>query len=213
MRISDLNYLSEIVGVDREKVGHLLNTGVHHRVYSYGDEHVIKVPRRRFNFLYTERAHLEADLNVIDTYFPGLRVNTDVLSSPDHQRHCIIQERLHDYRLLTPASFSEHRPAFSKIWKTNQRLLAETGKSLDFVGGEGLSSCLASLMPAAPPPFFSNMVIQVQGSRTRLRLIDTELLCLGVPPLNHTDILRVVLSWISWGATVFCLRWFFRIHR
>lgn len=209
MRISDLNYLSEVTGIDPDLVGGLLNQGVHHRVYEYGQEQVIKVPRRRFNFLYTERAHLEADLKLINHQFPNLTIKTEVLSSADHSRHCLIQERIHDYRLLTPRNFAQHRTQFNQLWEANQELIQKSGYSLDFVGGEGIFSCFSSLLPAGDPPFFSNLVIDERGRQPQLKLIDTELLRLGKPSLNPTDLFRSYLSWVSWFSTLLCLRWFF----
>jgi hypothetical protein len=211
MRIYDLHYLSEIPDVKLDKVGSLLNTGVHHRVYRYGRQQVIKVPRQRFTFLYSERAHLEADLAIIDQHFPHFRVKTEVYASANHQRHCIVQERLSNYRLLTPERFVQHRDEFNHLWQKNHQLITQTGRSLDFIGGEGLSSCMTSLLPASPPPFFSNILIDETGKKPRLRLIDTELLYLGTPEKNHADILRWGLSWISWLCTLFCLEKFFGV--
>lgn len=81
MRASDLEYLSHIPSILPDKLGDLLKKSTHHRVYEYGENEIIKVPRRRFNFLYSKRSHLEADLDIVERYFPGLAVHTVIHSS------------------------------------------------------------------------------------------------------------------------------------
>jgi len=103
LRPSDAKFISQFDGVDPTLVGEIISDALHHRiisdalhhrVYAYGEGKVLKVPKKPFKFLFSEKLHLEEDLARLHEFFPGLAVETEVLTSRDHAYHCIIQRRL-----------------------------------------------------------------------------------------------------------------------
>lgn len=208
MRSSDLDYISHIPTIDPRLLGDLLKESTHHRVYEYGKDEILKVPRRRFNFLYSERSHLEADLAIIERYFPGLAVHTLVHSSENHDHHCIVQEKLLGYK-VTPDTVKKMKDDFRTLFQQNSVLLKEKGASLDYLGGAGLEASWGKLFGGEDVPFFSNMTIIRQGKTYKIKLLDTELLRIYPPKLNLQDILRYLLSLGSFMISEFFLRIYF----
>jgi len=81
LRPSDAKFISQFDGVDPTQVGEIISDALHHRVYAYGEGKVLKVPKKPFKFLFSEKLHLEEDLARLHEFFPGLAVETDVLTS------------------------------------------------------------------------------------------------------------------------------------
>jgi hypothetical protein len=210
MRKSDLRYIKNITTIDAKKVGKKINSGVHHRVYEYGTKHVIKIPRRRYNFLYSTRSHLEADISLINRFFPNLMVKTTVHSSKKHKHHCMVQEKITSFQPITPASFPRVHKEFATLVAQNEKLETRHAASLDFLGGEGFFSCITYLLYGKPLPHFSNMVIIRDKSRYMLKLMDTELLRFSRPGLNTTELVSFGMSLCSLAITKLCLKLFLR---
>jgi len=209
MKENDINYVRQIPTIDINQIGQLINQGVHHRVYEYGRDEVLKVPRRRFNFLYSNRSHLEADLKLINSYFPELAVSTVVHSSKSHQHHCMIQEKVKVYTLIDPVSFREVGDDFTNLLQKNKQLEINHCCSLDLLGGQGLLSCIRYFLGHKELPYFSNTVLVKKNGRFKLRVIDTELLRLSLTSLTFTGILSYVSSHCSLVATNICLNSFY----
>lgn len=208
MRRSDLRYIRPIRGIDSGLVGTLLGAGVHHRVYAYGEKSVIKIPRRRFAFLYSTHSHLTDDLTLIKKHFPGLAVATRIFSSANGKRHCMVQDRIDHPIQLTQRTIALVQEEFLRLHTRNAAMLAATGMSLDIVGGEGVESCLRSLVQSKEA-YSSNMVIKKSGKEHKLVLVDTELMRLHLPAWNTQDITRYFLSLGSFLCMRVCLRFFF----
>jgi len=204
----DWRYVSAIPAIDASKIGELINQGVHHRVYKYGAKHVIKIPRRLFDFLYSTKSHLEADLELIEQYFPQLLISTHVYAAADQKQHCIVQEYITDFQAVTPATVLKVWPQFERLRAENQKLIREKKTALDFLGGEGFISCAYSLFSKSTP-YFSNMLI-IKG---KIRLVDSELLRLSLPSFSFAELVRFVLSFNSFLITEVCLNSFFNLKR
>jgi hypothetical protein len=206
MRAADLKYIAPIEAVSIEKVGKLLNTGIHHRVYHYGTSKVIKIPRKRFNFLYSKRSHLESDIKLLDEYFPGLAVKTEVFSNANHSRHCIVQKKTSQYEMVTPKAISLIRDELNCILRANARLLKERQACLDFIGGEGFVSCLKAIFFSEREPYFSNMVIVKKKRKRTLLLLDSELIRLQQPQWKVDDVIRFFLCWTYFLTVLFWMK-------
>lgn len=210
---SDLLYIKDIPGVEKNKIGHLINQGIHHRVYCYDGNKVIKIPRKQFNFLYSTKSHLELDLSLLKKYFPELAIQTQVLASDDHTKHCMIQEYIDDFELITRDNIELIKPDLNKLFIENKKLFNEWGMSLDIIGGEGFFSCIYFMLSKTNQAYFSNLVIVKKGEHMTLKLIDIELLRLNLPSYSLTDFVSYISSNISLLITnlllikVFGLKW------
>jgi hypothetical protein len=205
-----LRYIQKITKIKPQLVGSLLNAGVHHRVYAYGKQHVIKIPRRRFNFLYSKHSHLENDLSLLNTYFPGLVVETQVFASADKKNHCIIQKKVATFTYITPQLLARQPQVqlqLEKLLVKNRSLLRRHSSSLDLLGGNGFTACLESVFFPNHQPYFSNMVLY----KGKLRLLDSELLRYSFVSLSFEELVRTLLSLISLAITEICLRLFYRL--
>lgn len=210
MRKNDLNYVASI-GIDVDKVGNFIDKGVHHRVYEFGKTNVIKIPKRRFNFLYSKKTDLLLDYQLLIKYFKNLVVPIKVISSKDKTKHCIIQKRIKHFKLLTPESMSLVEDQFVEILKQNLKLFKSKQYCLDFLGGEGFISCLTSLY-TTQLPYSSNMVIVKIKNKYKLVLIDSEILRINFRHKSFYDLVRFILSFSTLLITVIFMFLFFRVN-
>jgi len=208
MTPADVAWIQKIVTVDLKKVGQLINEGMHHRVYEYGHDEVIKIPKRSFNFLYSRTSHLEKELQLLETFFPGLAIRTTIHASVDQNYHCMIQERVKRFTLLDPTSLTQVTADFNQLLLKNYSLRISHNCSLDLLGGEGVMSCIRYFFGSKKIPHFSNTVLVKTKGKIQLRLIDTELLRLSLSGYTFSDIISWVLSHFSVVATKVCLRYF-----
>jgi hypothetical protein len=212
LRTSDAKFVSRFDGVEAALVGEIISDALHHRVYAYGENKVLKVPKKPFKFLFSEKLHLEEDLARLHEFFPGLAVETDVLTSRDHKYHCIIQRRLFS-RQITPHTIDEVRPAFEKLLARNREMIQKYGDSLDFFGQAGVKSCVRALRSRAEIPYLSNLVIVEEGGRPIPKLLDTELLRMRIRDVdNRAEFAALVLSVGSFFVNRLFLRWFFKVR-
>jgi len=207
MKKADLRWIRNISTVDVRKVGNLIDEGMHHRVYEYGHDEVIKIPRRRFNFLYSKRSNLESDILLIQTYFPGLAIRTVIHSSADQNQHCMVQEKVKKFRSLDQDSIHNVKSDFNKLLLKNQQLRIKHNCSLDLLGGHGVMSCIGHFFGGKKKPYFSNTVLMNKKGGLVLRLIDTELLRLSLTSYTFIGVLSWIFSYSSLLSTRLCLRY------
>lgn len=211
LRPSDAKFISQFDGVDPTLVGEIISDALHHRVYAYGEGKVLKVPKKPFKFLFSEKLHLEEDLARLHEFFPGLAVETDVLTSRDHAYHCIIQRRLFSVP-ITPESIDSIRPAMEKLLARNREMIAKYGDSLDFFGQAGVKSCLKALRGRGQP-YLSNLVIVEEGGPPSPKLLDTELLRMRIRDVdNRAEFAALLLSVSSFVVNRVFLWWFFKMR-
>lgn len=190
-----------------QKMGSLLVESTHHRVYSYGKDQIIKVPRRRFEFLYSDKVALLRDLAFLQKHFPGLAIKTEVLSSKNEEHHIILQERVNQTYSVTKEVIQRHSSEFKKLLEKNSALYKDTGCSLDFLGGAGVNSCLRSLFDKQVVPHCSNLMIK-DG---KLCLVDTELHRVYLSSVSLHGVVSYILALFSHHTNVLFLRLFFRV--
>lgn len=210
MKKNDLNYVASI-GIDIDKIGKFIDKGVHHRVYEFGKNQVIKIPKRRFNFLYSKKTQLLNDYKLLQQYFKNLVVPIKVVASDDRTKHCILQKRVKNFRLLTPKTLVLVEDQFLEILKQNYQLFVSKKYCLDFLGGEGFISCITSLY-TTQLPYSSNMVIVKVKNKYKLVLIDSELLRLSVKIKSISEAISFILSIFTMIITVVFMLIFFRVN-
>jgi len=207
--MSDLfKFLLTFPQLEIQKVGPLIIQGAHHRVYSYAKDRIIKVPRKRFEFLYSDNIALHKDLAFLDTHFPGLAIHTTVLTCIDEKNHVILQDRAEKSIAVTKDVIREHEDVVDELIRRNDIVYRKTGCSLDFLGGEGVKSCILSLFGNSVKPHWSNMMIH-QGS---LRLVDTELHRVYLTEFSRFGILSYLLAFCSHHTNILFLKYFFGLY-
>jgi hypothetical protein len=205
IKSQDLNYVQHIHSIDIKKIGEMLNQGVHHRVYYYGEKYVLKVPRERFNFLYSEKSHLDEDLKLLKLYAGKLIIKTIVHASEDHHYHCVVQERLSAAECVTPKSVIQVWSQFEELLSINKTMMKRERALIDFLGGAGFISCFKFLLGNPQPPYLSNVVIY----KGKIKILDTDLIRLKVNGVSWEEILRLFLSTVSFIISALCLKLFF----
>lgn len=184
--------------------------GFNHVVYRYHEDQVIKLPKKRGSFTYSNSSTLEKDLSLIRKYFPHLAIKTDVRRSESGTTHCIIQDFFLDGKEISIDKVSIVKRQIEAIIEQNKKLYKETGYALDIVGGVGfLNSILGSILPSVKPSL-SNLVMRKQGSSYRVYLLDIELLRLQLNARSWSDIVSWVLAWVSFYSNAFLLKFVFK---
>lgn len=181
--VSDQQFIETFPDIDPQKVSlRPLGQGFHHTVYPYGDDGVIKVPRRRYGGALRPWDRMANDVATIKRAFPQYIVPTDVHKSPGHTSYCIEQKKLTYLAYITPELFCAMNGDFRTMIATNQLLIENWGKSLDFLGRDGAKACLiAFLRHKRKYANLTNIVADFSGEQPRLTIIDTYLLHVATP--------------------------------
>jgi hypothetical protein len=192
-------------------IGKKIGESTHHTVYNYGSGKVVKIPKKRFDFIYSNRQDLEADLKLVNGFFPGFAVATRIAGDENDLHHVIIQRRVKNPVLLTPTTYLSVRKELEKVFDFNRRLIKEHRRSLDILGGTGFISTVGSIFGIGEA-HISNILLENRGGKLRPVLVDTELLRLTPSLLSLRDLTVCGLSIVSWVINKIFLARFFGIR-
>ena len=174
--LSETDYLRTFPGVDVNLVGDSLGRGMGHIVYEYGLKEVVKVPLRRSFHKPPEASLKEWELGVVNSFFPGNAVATEVLKSNDHPYYLLIQERLNKFENISPDNIGEVGTDIGDIITENRELLRTQGVSLDFLGKEGMTRCVQAEVSRRIKPEISNLVISKDHGIPHIAIPDFSIL-------------------------------------
>jgi hypothetical protein len=180
LRAQDLADLQQTPGLDPNAVGELLGTGMQHRIYEYvqaGMPMVLKIATPIPGLRFPTAGEAEQDIALLRRFFAGMLVEpTDVVRLPS-AGYVIKQLRLANFHPLTAADLAvpEVRGQFLDLVQRNSHMLAEVGRSLDFLGREGQRKCRAALFGFKATPTIANLVVQELAGGNKICILDTDL--------------------------------------
>lgn len=178
-RFWDMGYARTFPGLEAGLIGNLLGQGAGHRVYEYGKDKVLKLPKSHPFYLplhFTDKKRL---VDLLYAYFPGFCLETDILSSPTHPGYAFLQRRLGDYQDITPKNFSLIENQFTELVEKNRRLLEDQKLSLDFLGSRGMAAGIEALCKPSVEPAMTNVVAEWREDQPFLVISDMNLKRLG----------------------------------
>lgn len=192
-------------GLDASKIGRLISDkGLEHAVYEYGEDKVLKVPKKNLITAISERYSLKRDYELLKEYFPelldsGIEILTHKLS-PGYE--CILQNKLNDMQYLRSDRTHFHEQ-MRRLRLTTEKLYRETGYSVDFSGGAATFKnvlIIAKFWRRNKVYYLSNLVV----SNNRLYLIDYR--CTPTRLSSSRNLIDIIYTlygkleyaWINW---------------
>lgn len=124
----------------------LLGQGGCHEVYLLPDGNVLKVPKLAWRIVCDYETVAE-DLRLAREYFGEFLWPTEAVPDGDFGGYFLKQPLLPRFESVTREKLegdSRLRAEFDRIVESNERLYAETGRSFDFFGLEGMVAALAA---------------------------------------------------------------------
>lgn len=172
-------YLSNF-DLDYGRLGERISAGKQHQIYQYGDDQVVKIPRRSLFMKVYGPFHYETvvrDLNILNDFLGEFVVPTQVLrSKSDDSDYVILQQHLKEAQFLTGINFPDVREDFIRVVQSNAQIILQHRVSLDFFGNIGFQrSLLASSLRRKDRALMNNLLVVRENSRLRIKIADTNL--------------------------------------
>ncbi|MBD3363425.1 hypothetical protein GF362_06940 [Candidatus Dojkabacteria bacterium] len=189
-------------------LGERVGDGAEHRVYEYGEEKVVKVPR--VNMLYGHFAgEIYENYDICRKYFPDFLLESEILH--DEDGHYIMIQR----KLNNPRNFSVHdlendelREQFEEIVESNRKMVEEGLGTYDFFGMKGvIESYLDNLKFNNKGAELSNILVEEQEDGTE-RIVLSEFDLIKYRD-NSKSLKDSLISNISFLAQRYSLKKFF----
>ncbi len=207
-RKQDLARMQNAQGIEREAVGELLGAGMQHRIYAYHEgemQMVLKVliPSRWLRFPNIQEARADAAL-VVQFFGPFAITPAEIVPLNDGA-YAIKQRRLGQFRGVVPADLRGEplRSEFVDLAQRNRTMIAQAGRSLDFLGREGQRKCRAAFVGFRQTAMLSNVVVEsCPDGTSQLAVLDTDLE--NFHPNSHN--LRDIRSGLAARIAVFANR-------
>ncbi len=180
-RRQDLARLSGAPGIDIAAVGRLIGAGLQHHIYEYnpgGQPMVLKLLLPNFWLRFPTVAEAEQDLKLVSTYLAPFAVQPAAVVPLADGSYAVVQRRLQDWHNITRRDLDHPVIAeqMADLIARNREMLAQTGRSLDFLGREGQRSARAALLGLRRTLSISNLVVETQpDGAPRIRVLDTDL--------------------------------------
>lgn len=174
----DLVYLSDIDYINHDCVGDLIGEGAGRRVYAYNgvadQEQVLKVPK--YGVLRpTSPDHIQRKIDLLTTFFPNHFLGCRLMTNNNRTRYCLLQPRLRHFEYLTSSVIEKCNGEFGHLVSINRDLIRNQGLSLDFLGSEGIFSCLSleREREGLSVAVMTNVVLdETQPQGRRLKILD-----------------------------------------
>ncbi len=174
-----LAYLADF-DLEVQRVGDVLLEGKQHAVYHYGDDQIIKVPKRSLYMKLYGAIDYDAvlrDVTLLQTHLSEFVVPTQVLQSrrnPD--QYVILQAYLPDAIYITGDRFPAIREDFARIIAVNRHFIEQHRLSIDFFGNIGFRrSILASLLRRREMALLNNLLLVERDGRAHIKITDVNL--------------------------------------
>lgn len=176
------NYLTHFE-LNPAQVSDLIGQGKQHIIYRYGDNHILKIPKRSL-YMQTygalEYEILQRDLGILRNCIGDFIPQTEVLASDDGEHYIVIQEWLRGAQFVNHANFPLVREQFLRIVEANCAIIAQHHLSLDYLGYLGFQSSIrASLLRRRSLALMTNLLVIDTETGPALRIVDINLSELG----------------------------------
>jgi hypothetical protein len=163
-----------------ERLGDVILEGKQHAVYRYGDDQIIKVPKRSLYMKLYGAIDYDAvlrDVTLLQTHLSEFIVPTQVLQSrrsPD--QYVIVQTYLPDATFITGDRFPAIRDDFARIVAVNRQFIEQYRLSIDFFGNIGFQrSIIASLLRRRDLALLNNLLLVERAGRPYIKITDVNL--------------------------------------
>jgi hypothetical protein len=166
----DLEFLEKFRQVDPRKLGELLGQGYEYRVYEYGDDKVMKIPKN--NIIYRNSADdVFYNYLIAKEMFPEYVLPTDLIQYDD--KYVVIQEKLNNYRHFTKADLEDPnlREQFEDILGRNNMLIKRELGALDLWGVQGVKDTLFRSVTLEPENVVLDNVAVIEDEKGEKRLV------------------------------------------
>ena len=167
-------------GLDTTLLGSKVGAGAGHRVFKYGDNHVVKIPRfiwAKSNLSIITADDAQKNIEHAQQHFENYILSTEIHRSTLNSSYCIVQEWVPSFVNLRSDHIFEHvhlARQFADILRRNQELIKSEGLSLDFFGQEGfIKTTLAALRLSHPQ--MSNLVVSNEERDPQIYIADSQL--------------------------------------
>lgn len=190
-------------GLDPARLGARVGTGTGHRVYRYGADQVVKIPR--FHWLKHHLAILTSteavrNARLTQEYLGEYVPATTVYPHPSKNSYCVVQQYLPDFQNLTSGLLVEQvalAKQFTDLLRHNRRLIEEHGLSVDFFGQEGTLKTLLAYVGLAQSQM-ANVGVAAKSGQPHLYLTDLQLFDVRRPENAHLS-RRLMAEASRWG--------------
>jgi hypothetical protein len=180
-RAQDLARLESTPGIDSAHIGKMIGSGMQHRIYEYQEENmpmVLKVSTQVPFLRFPSLADAQQDLQFIAQYFPEYALEPTVAIPLQDGSYVLKQRRILHPHAIVPSDLNnpQVRAQFVDLLCCNQQMMAQVGRSLDFLGRAGQRQARAALVGFAQIPSIGNLVIEAEANAPpRIRIVDTDL--------------------------------------
>lgn len=180
-RDKDLVALADSPPLNPYALGRLLGAGLQHRIYEYSDKGipmVLKIATPTPGLRYPTAQDAQEDVAFIAEFLKPYAVDPTEIIHLKGASYAIKQRRLTEFHSITPDDLRNDnmRQEFLDVVRRNQNMIAQVGRSLDFLGREGQRKARAAFVGLRVTPTISNLVIEYQADGSlHLRIIDTDL--------------------------------------
>ncbi len=216
-RAEDLARMQNMPGIDINAVGELLGAGMQHRIYSYqeGDmQMVLKLllPSRWMRFPSAQEAR--EDIAFVVQFLGPFAITPAEIIPLSDGCYAIKQRRLGQFRGVVPDDLRGEplRSEFVDLAQRNRAMIAQAGRSLDFLGREGQRKCRAAFVGFHQTPMLSNVVVEsCPDGTSHLTVLDTDLENLHPNSRNLRDMRSGLAARIAVFANRLLIRRLFKI--
>lgn len=205
-----LAYLADF-DLETRYVGEVLLEGKQHAVYRYGDDQIIKVPKRSLYMkLYgaIDYAAVLRDVRLLQTHLSEFVVPTQVLQSRRNaDQYLILQTYLPDAVHITGEHIPAIRDDFARIVAVNRSFIEQHRLSIDFFGNIGFRrSIIASLLRRRDLALLNNLLLVERDGRLQIKITDVNLSELRLWWRADVRLFHWLVDWTVFSITRLLIR-------